>query len=71
MKKENNCPIEPILIDANAAARALGICSKTVWSLTNRGDLPCVRIGQRVLYDPHDLRSWVDRQKTGTKEACK
>jgi predicted DNA-binding transcriptional regulator AlpA len=63
MKKENKCSIDPILIDANAAANALGICSKTVWSLTKNNDLPCVRIGQRVLYDPHDLREWVAQQK--------
>jgi predicted DNA-binding transcriptional regulator AlpA len=64
MQKKYECPIESILIDANAAASALGVCSKTVWTLTKNNDLPCVRIGQRVLYDPRDLRTWVDRQKT-------
>lgn len=54
------------LLSARDAARALGICPKTLWNLTRpRGDLPCVRIGSRVLYDQRDLLAWIDGQKGG------
>lgn len=55
-----------LLIPAREAAAALSICEKTLWSMTEpRGDLPAVRVGRRVLYDPDDLRRWIDAQKKG------
>lgn len=58
-------PISPLLIGSREAAQALSVCERTLWELTNRGDMPCVRIGRRVLYSPADLRTWIDRQKGG------
>lgn len=55
--------LPPLLIGAREAARALGICQKALWPLTKRRDVPCVRLGRRVLYDPADLRDWIQRQK--------
>lgn len=53
-----------LLLDARQAAEALSICEKTLWSITQpRGDLPCVRIGRRILYDPADLRAWICTRK--------
>jgi predicted DNA-binding transcriptional regulator AlpA len=44
------------------------VCQKTLWSMTEpRGDLPCVRIGRRVLYDRRDLLAWIDRRKGGAR----
>ena len=55
-----------LLLSAREAAAALSVCPKTLWSLTSpRGDLPCVRIGRRVLYDLADLQRWIDSQKQG------
>jgi len=55
-----------LLLPAREAAAALSICEKTLWSMTQpRGDLPCVRIGRRVLYDQRDLLKWIDAQKSG------
>ena len=55
-----------LLLSARDAAKAMGICQKSLWSMTEpRGDLLCVRIGRRVLYDPGDLRAWIDAQKRG------
>ena len=53
-----------LLLAAREAAEALSVCEKTLWSMTEpRGDLPCVRIGRRVLYDQRDLLAWIDRRK--------
>lgn len=49
-------PIERIAVSAPEAARMLGIGTRLLWSLTNRGELPCVRLGRRVLYSVDELR---------------
>ena len=57
---------EPLLLDARDAAKALAISPRTLWSLTNSGEIPCVRIRRSVRYDPADLRAWIAGQKTLT-----
>ncbi len=53
----------PLLLDAQSAAKALSIGQRKLWELTNRKEIACVRIGKRVLYDPADLRAFIERQK--------
>ncbi len=55
--------LEQPLLRPRDAARALAISPRLLWSLTNRGEIPVVRIGRAVRYDPHDLRRWIDEQK--------
>jgi hypothetical protein len=41
--------LKPLLLDSRAAARLLGISTRSLWSLTARGELLCVRpIGRRT-----------------------
>ena len=61
--------MEKMLLSANEAAETLGICTKTLWTLTKAGSIPCVRIGCRVLYDPLDLKRWIESQKTAAIHA--
>ena len=63
----NSTPATPkLLLTGREAAGSLSIRQKTLWSMTRpRGDLPCVRIGSRVLYDPRDLAAWIDARKKG------
>jgi len=53
------------LLTAAEAADALRVCRKTVWSLTKSGRLCPVRIGRRTLYDPADLRVFIESAKEG------
>lgn len=55
---------EPKLMTAREAAKALAICKKTLWSLTERGEIPVVRIGRSVRYCSRDLSGWIGRSKT-------
>ncbi|MEO0483834.1 MAG: helix-turn-helix domain-containing protein [Planctomycetota bacterium] len=48
-----------MLIDAPSAAKPLALSTRTLWSLTRCGAIPCVRIGRRVLYRPCELEAWV------------
>lgn len=60
---ERRTTLNPLLINTRDAARALSISTRKLWELTNCREIPSVRIGRRVLYDPSDLRAWIDKQK--------
>ena len=60
--------IEPMLLTARQAAKALCISERTLYSITQRGDLRAVRCGRLVRYDPADLRAWIERAKNSEKE---
>jgi excisionase family DNA binding protein len=53
-----------LLLRPREAASLLAISERKLWSLTQRGDIPPVRIGKSVRYDPADLRAWIERQKS-------
>lgn len=55
----------PILVGIDDAARLLGVSSRTVWTMTNAGELPHLRIGRRVLYPLADLHRWVAERTSG------
>lgn len=57
--------IPRLLMDAHDTATALSICERKLWELTNKGEIPCVRIGRRILYDPRALTAWIDGQVQG------
>lgn len=52
------------------AAAALGIGARLLWSLTNRGEIPHVRMGRAVVYPVDDLRRWLSEraQKEGGRQ---
>ena len=52
------------LLSVAETARPLNLSRKKLWEVTvPRGDLPCLRVGTRVLYAIDDLRAWIERQK--------
>jgi excisionase family DNA binding protein len=53
----------PLLLNTRDAARALSISERLLWTKTNSREIPCVRIGKRVLYSPADLEAWIQQQK--------
>jgi excisionase family DNA binding protein len=53
----------PLLVDARTAAAMLTISERTLWQLAHDGELPTVRIGRAVRYDPRDLRDLIERRK--------
>ena len=49
----------PILVDERTAAQLLGVSPRTIWTLRQRGELPYVRVGPRLVrYRPADLERW-------------
>lgn len=53
----------PLLLKPRDAARLLAIGQRKLWELTACRDIPCVRIGKAVRYDPRDLTAFIDQQK--------
>jgi excisionase family DNA binding protein len=54
---------QPLLLKINEAAKLLTISSRTVWELTRRGKLRCIRIHRLVRYDTQDLLAYIEEQK--------
>jgi excisionase family DNA binding protein len=66
-RKNGEAPTR-LLVSTQDAARMLGVCTRTVWGLTRDGELPCVRIGARVLYAPETLARWVAARERASKD---
>lgn len=54
----------PLLVDRVELAPMIGLSVPTIERRTRTGEIPCVRSGRRVLYDP---RAVVDAMATKTK----
>jgi excisionase family DNA binding protein len=54
-----------LLVTVEEASRMLCCSPRTLWGMTQRGEIPRVRIGRSVRYDPADLRRWIEAQKAG------
>ena len=50
--------LEPLL-DAHATAVYLNLSVSWVYKAAERGELPCLRIGSALRFDPEALRAWV------------
>ena len=59
---KNDVVLEPLTVNAKTAAKMLGVCERTVRTLTKMGELPVVKILGRVLYRPDDLIEFVQRR---------
>mgnify|MGYP001367832384 CR=1 FL=1 len=53
------------LLRPKQAADALGISQRSLWQLTNSENLPSVRIGRLVRYDPAELKLWLQQSGRG------
>lgn len=62
----NPATIDPdTLLDAKQTAALLAISARTLWSMTNAGMIPCVRIGRSVRYRRAALLEWVIGRERG------
>jgi len=51
----------PLLISANKAAETLGISPRSLWTQTQSGTIPFIKLGRRVMYSPSSLQDWVNK----------
>lgn len=58
----SNQSIEPLALSRRDAAKALGICERTLNDYTQpKGPIPSVKLGERRLYPVDGLREWLTR----------
>ena len=60
MKAEPEIPC--LAMKPRQAAKSLGISERLLWEWTNRGIVPHVRLGKRIVYPVDSLRDWLRRQ---------
>ena len=72
MSEQKTAPKTDVVIPCLAlrpkeAARALGIGERKLWELTNRNEIPHVRLGTAILYPVDLLRDWLSERAKGVK----
>lgn len=61
---DNLIPVPRIALNAEDAAKALGISKRTLLVLVAAGELPYVEAGRHTfLFAPADLAAWVENKK--------
>ena len=53
-----------MLLSIRDASVALGVSERTIWTLTQEGQLPHVRIGRRLLFSQTALAAWIAQQES-------
>ncbi len=59
--------VKRLTMSVDEAAQELGLCTKSVYTLTHRDDFPAIRIGARVRISRDGLRDWVNAQAQKTE----
>ena len=59
---------EKLTYSVAECAELLGVCEKTIYTLTHRADFPVIRIGRRIRISREGLRDWVQAQQQNNME---
>jgi excisionase family DNA binding protein len=51
------------LLSVNEVADLLGISRPTVYALIHRGELVPIRVGERLRFEPADVRAYLERNR--------
>jgi len=64
--RDDNLALVPrIGLNAEDAAKAIGVSKRQLLALKKAGEIPFVELGgQTFLFEPHDLTAWLNRKKT-------
>ncbi len=54
-----------LLLTPADAAKALAISPRKLWSMTDAGDIPRIKMGRSVRYSLADLQAWIKEQASG------
>lgn len=59
---------EKLTLSVEEAAEMLGVCTKTLYTMTHRADFPTIKIGRRTRISYEGLREWVQKNTNSTLE---
>jgi excisionase family DNA binding protein len=55
--------MEERLLTSEEAARLLNMSPGWLYGKSKKGEIPRLKLGRSVRYDPSDLRKWIEAQK--------
>jgi excisionase family DNA binding protein len=55
----------PNLVDIQAVACSFGISMRQVRRFVADGQIPYVRVGHLIRFDPEELATWIDKRRSG------
>jgi excisionase family DNA binding protein len=58
-------PLLPNLVDIQTVARSLGISMRQVRRFVAEGQIPFLRVGHLIRFDPNELNDWIDDRRAG------
>jgi excisionase family DNA binding protein len=56
------------LWDIRQLAEATGLSVHTIYAWTGQRRIPHVKIGTRVLFDPEEIKAWIEQNKVKTRD---
>jgi excisionase family DNA binding protein len=56
------------LVDIQAVARSLGISMRQVRRFVADGQIPFIRVGHLIRFDPGQLKEWIDCRRAGFRQ---
>ena len=56
----------PTLVDIETVAHSLGISMRQVRRFVAEEEIPFVRVGHLIRFDPEELKDWIDVRRTGS-----
>ena len=58
-REERTADMDEEILSVEAAARALGVSTRTVYNLARNGDIPAMRVGREWRFALTNIRKWV------------
>jgi len=58
----------PALVDIETVSHALGISTRQVRRFVAQDQIPFVRVGHLIRFDPNELSQWLDARRSGSVE---
>jgi excisionase family DNA binding protein len=56
----------PCLVDISAVSRSFGISVRQVRRFVADGQIPYIRVGNLIRFDPDELNDWLDDRRDGS-----
>ena len=66
--KEAGAASLPTLLDIETIAQVLGISARQIRRFVAQGQIPFVRVGHLIRFDPNELSQWLDARRSGSVE---
>ena len=51
------------LLDTNGLARLLGFSKSAIYKLSMKGELPCYRVGGKLIFKKEQIMAWLEDKK--------